>query len=217
MEPWMRSDSRRVESEPIELLMKVTMRWDTTGSPRAKRSAKTPAATATTRTIAKSPQRTRESHPGPPPKAPPFSDRILSISPPNMSECLSQAEVERSPGGAQVRPGALRVAELPSVVEPHGTDRGADPDSRSERIAHVGVARVGTRDREETVQRDVLRPLPHVAGIHEDGTVQDPDQREARLHGPLEEHLTASQGRRIGIHPSESDLVLEIPPHARCS
>jgi len=49
MEPWMRADSSLVESDPTELLMKVTMRRERVGSPFANRRARMPVPRETNR------------------------------------------------------------------------------------------------------------------------------------------------------------------------
>src|SRR5882672_5742732 len=142
----------------------------------------------------------------------PLRDWIFSTSPPNMSERLPQAEVKRAPIRAQVALRYFRVPQLPPVVETNRTHRGADPDSTPRGIAHVGVSRAGTGDREDPPEGHVLGPLPDVPGVHEYRSPQDPEQRESCLDRAQEQYLATHEPRGIGPHSPIPDLVLEESP-----
>src|SRR2546430_14316066 len=142
----------------------------------------------------------------------PLRDWIFSTSPPNMSECLPQAEVELATARAQVALRVLRVPQLPPVIEPDRTHGGADPDSGPRGIAHVGVSRVVALWSENPPEGHVLGSLPDIPRVQEHGPPQDPKQRESCLDRAQEEdfssaHIPVLLAQRVDEQEPASDLV----------
>src|SRR5919202_5574254 len=102
-----------------------------------------------------------------------------------ISEGLTDGEMEPPPALARlpVDEETRNGIQLPPDIEPDGTDRGLVPKPRTDRVSKI-------------VERLIVRPLPHVARVHEQDAAKVAVQHRPDFFAPREHAVAADRQSR---------------------